>query len=378
MSQFDPIIEAIKGEDLNNKGQLMSYLANAVEKSKLTKEDKTSLTNLARSEIKYIAKAIFDAKTYKEKDMIFNCLDCLLGIVMRVYPEADEVPEDMMSEINILVEVMNKERVIENTIDKIFQSDVIEEAYIERLVSLLNGTSDEYQKGRLYAGLLHYQNDISKMTKSAKEKMSAYLKSEFERYLSMDKLQEECYHNLEIAADICRHFEFDGLADILSKVIVLGDNDVNYYCVKTLLELNKPFDKSVVVSLANDLVYADMTYYLMKNHGKSELFPSELANEEYLAKSNMVHWLIYPTELGKEPDKIEYIGKVKYLFKKEVFHVFKFMSDSDNLGDDLKGKWLIGWASDEGGTFSNFDLYSDYEKSTVKDTLKNIKKKLLG
>ena len=54
------------------------------------------------------------------------------------------------------------------------------------------------------------------------------------------------------------------------------------------------------------------------------------------------------------------------------------MSDSDNLGDDLKNKWLIGWSSVEGGTFSNFDEYALFEKASVKKTLKNIKKKLLG
>ena len=70
-------------------------------------------------------------------------------------------------------------------------------------------------------------------------------------------------------------------------------------------------------------------------------------------------------------------GKVKYFFKKDVYHVFKFMSDSDNLGDDLKNKWLIGWSSVEGGTFSNFDEYALFEKASVKKTLKNIKKKFL-
>jgi hypothetical protein len=94
----------------------------------------------------------------------------------------------------------------------------------------------------------------------------------------------------------------------------------------------------------------------------------------YLAKSDLVHWLTYPTELGKEPEQIEFIGKVK---KKEDYYVFRYISDSDNLGEDLQGKWLIGWSNAEGGTFSNFDLYSDFEKKTPEKTLKNIKKRLL-
>ena len=92
----------------------------------------------------------------------------------------------------------------------------------------------------------------------------------------------------------------------------------------------------------------------------------------------MVHWLMYPTELGKEPDEIEYIGKITYLFKKEVYYVFKYRSNSDTLDDNLKNKWLIGWSSEDGGTFSNFDEYALYEKNTIDATLKNIKKKLIG
>jgi hypothetical protein len=149
---------------------------------------------------------------------------------------------------------------------------------------------------------------------------------------------------------------------------------VNYYAIATLLDAKQIIPQSVVVALANDIVYADMTYALLKRHEATSLFPAELSSAEYLAKSDLVHWLTYPTELGKQPDEIEYLGKVK---KKEEYYVFRYKSDSENLGDDLKGQWLIGWSNDEGGTFSNFDLYSDFEQNTIEKTLKNIRKKLL-
>jgi len=66
------------------------------------------------------------------------------------------------------------------------------------------------------------------------------------------------------------------------------------------------------------------------------------------------------------------------LFRKEVFHVFKFRSDSDTLGDDLKNKWLVGWSSNDGGTFSNFDEFAPFEKEPAEKALKLIKKKLIG
>ena len=126
--------------------------------------------------------------------------------------------------------------------------------------------------------------------------------------------------------------------------------------------------------LAHDLEYASMTYVTLAHYGQADRFPSDCADEVYLAKSTMIRWLMYPTELGQMPEGIEYLGKVK---KKEVYHLFRFRSCSDTLDEDTKGKWLIGWASEEGGTFSNFDLYENFEQKTIEKTLKYIKRKLL-
>ena len=86
----------------------------------------------------------------------------------------------------------------------------------------------------------------------------------------------------------------------------------------------------------------------------------------------MIQWLMYPTELGKAPDDIEYVGKVSRLFKKEVYYIFKYRSDSENLDEASKNKWLLGWASEEGGTFSEFEEFARFEAPTLKATLKNI------
>ena len=72
------------------------------------------------------------------------------------------------------------------------------------------------------------------------------------------------------------------------------------------------------------------------------------------------------------------MGKIRYFFKRETFYVFKFRSNSDTLDEESKNKWLIGWSQKDGGTFSNFDLLSRYEGKTVKETLKNIRKRLIG
>ena len=106
-----------------------------------------------------------------------------------------------------------------------------------------------------------------------------------------------------------KHFATDVVVASLHGMLKIENASIRYYAVRSLLAAKQEVSREIIVSLANDIVYADMTYAILKMHGKTNLFPTELANEEYLAKSDLVHWLTYPTELGKEPDQIEYLGR---------------------------------------------------------------------
>lgn len=383
MSNFDSIIESLQNEDYPTKKQLLEYTLHVIErireaKGELDREDAAALLAYAQSEMDHLLDAIPKTATYKKKDLLFACEDLLLGIIMLAYPSRSELSEDVLAKIKLLVETVAKERYIETYIDSLFRQDAIEKTEMDQLLAMVSPVEDEYQRGKLYAGLVNYRNDLDKITDDAKKSLIAYLTAEMNRYLALENWDEECVNSLEVVADICKYFPDDTLIALLRDGMKRGYGNVNFYAVETLLELEQSVPADCVAALARDLVYADMTYHTLVRFGKGQLFPAECTTPEYLAKSDLVHWLTYPTELGKVPDEIEYIGKITYLFKKDVYHVFKYRSDSDNLGEDRKNKWLIGWSGEEGGTFSQFDEYARFEKETVKATLKNIKRKLIG
>lgn len=382
MSQFDAIIDSIKGVEYSERKQLLDYLLRVVEganrKKALTQEDRSAILEYAYFEIDELLKAITSEASYKKKDLLFQCEDCVLGLIMNACPNPAELGEEKLARIELLVETVAKERYIETCIDELFAQEIIEENEANHLIFLVKGVSDEYQRGKLYEGLIHYNDGVSKLTAPAKALISAHIEAEISRYLGKSELCDDCIRALELIADASKHYMTDNLAKLLREAMRLGYSNINYYAVETLLICNKEIDNEAIVALAKDLEYAYLTHSMLCAHDREGLFPKEFTSEEYLAKSDMVHWLVYPTELGKQPDEIEYVGKVTYLFKKEVYHVFKFRSSSDNLDDSLKNKWLIGWSSDEGGTFSNFDEYALFEKPTIDATLKNIKKKLIG
>ena len=378
MSKFNEMITTMKTAHYNEKKQFLEYLVRMAERAKhqFTQEDKDALLAYAYEEVENMLKAIPAAESYKEKDLIFTCEDFLMGIVMHICDSPEKLPQDKLLKIKALTELVNQERYIETTLNSIFEQSAITGADINRLLYWVRQATDEYQKGMLFVGLAHYQRDLSKLDSDAKNALADYITEEMHRLMALGG--EEAWNTLELIADVSKHFARDNVIAALKELLQLGRNHINVYAVDTLCRVGADLPQSVIEALARDLEYADMAYHFLKQHGKAQLFPAEFATEEYLAKSDLVHWLMFPTELGKAPDEIVHIGKIKHLFQKEVFHIFKYRSDSKNLDEDKKNKWLVGWSSNEGGTFSEFDEFAPFEKETTKKTLKLIKRKLIG
>ena len=376
MVNFASIIEDIEHlSSFSEKTSFLSVVLNSFQnkKVKIKPDDKRTLSDFAFKEINKLITLIPTLQTYKEKDEVFGYEDSLLGIIMLCHSSPTELSEDRVNDLKALMEVVDKERFVENTIDNIFKNGQNDKETIKHLIDSVIPLKDEFQKGQIYQGLLHYQGNIDALPSDSKLLLADYISSELKRYLDTP-LDDTIVNNLEFACDVAKYFINDTVIALLNDLLKLEKNNVNYYAVASLLSAEQSVPSSVIISLANDIVYADMTYAILKKYGQTSLFPEELSDPVYLAKSDLVHWLTYPTELGKQPDKIEYLGKVK---KGEEYYIFRYTSDSDNLGDDLKDQWLIGWSNDEGGTFSDFDLYSDYEQKTLEKTLKKIKKRLL-
>ena len=376
MTTFTPIIEDIKSlSTFSEKTSFLTVILNSFQdkKTKIIIEDKKELAAFAFEEISKLIELIPTLQTYKEKDEAFGYKDALLGIVMMCYSSPAEIDEMNLNNIKTLMALVDKESFVENAIDNIFKNNQNDKETVNQLLASVIPLKDEFQKGQIYQGLLHYQDGISKLPLDSKMLFADYISSELKRYLDTP-LDDTIVNNLEFACDVAKYFINDTIISLLNDILKLEQNNVSFYAVATLLNADQTVPSNVIESLANDIVYANMTYGILKQYGLQSLFPAELSNSEYLAKSDLVHWLTYPTELGKKPDQIEYLGKVK---KKEEYYIFRYMSDSDNLEDDRKNQWLIGWSNDEGGTFSDFDLYSVFEKETIEKTLKNIKKRLL-
>lgn len=379
MSPFKQITDGIKNSaEYKEKSSLTRYLCTLLSQMKksVNAEDSALLNNFALYELQKLISVIPAAENYKEKDGIFAYEGALLGVLMLSGNTPESLSAEQADIIRQVVSLVQKERVPESDIEELFKLEKIEKSDIERLLKTVKSLTDDYQRGMLYQGLNEHkhEDEFNKFTAEAKEALAEYTAADIARFIS-DGGDPDRAKSMEYAADVCKLYADGRLLDELEKTMALKHDNVRYYSAETLLEKGREIPAAAVNEMAVNLAYAELLYGLLKKHGKAALFPAEYSSPEYLAKSDLAHWLTYPTELGKMPDEIELLGVAKV--RGEIFHIFKYRSDSDTLSGDLHGQWLIGWSGDGGGTFSNFDKLSDFEKKKPEKTLKNIVKKLL-
>ena len=371
MPNISEMISKMAAAPYEEKKQFLQYFCQMAEHAKrqISKEDQQALIASAFEEAERMHRDIPEAASYKEKDLIFECANFLFGMLYFLDGPLPNLPEDQQLKIKALATLIKREKHIENTLEEIFAQPSVAESDINRLLYWLKDCNDEYQRGKLFLGLGHQQ--LSKLSEGARKLLKEYFASELHRLISVNT--EDAWNALEVLADVCRYFADDAIVYGLLELLGQGKNHISCYVVDTLCFLGEDIPQSAIDTLAADLEFAHFVWQTLQGVKKEHLFPAQFANDEYLAKSALVHWLTYPTELGKVPDEIEYLGAVKRLFKKP-FHIFKFRSDSDTLDDESKNKWLIGWSDGQDGSFSDFDILPDGEP--IEQTLKRIKRRI--
>ena len=249
MANFAAIIEEIKkAEEYHTKASMLAIILSSFQdrKVKILPADRKELSEFAFLQIGELIELIPAVETYKEKDEIFAYAETLMGLVTRCYASRDEVEEDKLNSMKALYEIISKERFVENAIDDIFSNGKNTKADIKELIDTLSSLKDEFQKGQLYQGLLHYRNNIKDLPVDSSILLSDYIASEMKRYLDSD-LDDTAVNNLEFACDVCQFFINDNIISLLNEVLKLGHSNLNYYAVSTLLGAGESVPESVIV-----------------------------------------------------------------------------------------------------------------------------------
>ncbi len=379
MNDILQVLNDAKAQDIGyeTKARITTVICRMLADSKRppTQNVAVELIGFAIAELNTLIREIPSTTEYRKKDEMFGYCDALLTLLTLASPDKSNITDEHIATIQKILEINNNERTLENAVSDAFEKSRIDEPDIRPAIELADGIKEPYRHGLFFFGLHHYSDRLDDLTDAAKSALTEFTVKEFKALAKKSELIKDESEYLEFAVDVCKHYYTEAIGDALEAILENCGNNVRYYAVETLLNHDRDVAAKDIDKLARDLSYAGITHFLLEKCSKLDRFPKDCLDPDYLAKSDMVRWLEYPTELGKRPDKIELIGRVAK--GGENYHVFKYMTDSDNLTEDLQNVWLVGWAGDQGGTFSTFARLDAFEKKTPEKTLKYITKKLL-
>lgn len=376
MLKFESLLKEMqKYTSYDDNAAFMGNLANIVENPKyqFSSEDWNYLVNFLIKEMQKLSEIIPRENVYKERFEMLNYCNELVYTFRAIIKRKVPIDQNLTDIEKKFEEFFHDTFAFELFMEKTICSIPVKKEPLDKIIENVKAANDEFQRSVFYLMLERQKQNFKNYSTEARKSLTAFLEEDIERLLTVTD-NKDALTSLEYAADICNYFMNDRLTELLQRIIEIPDTNVQFFALTTLINYGNPVNKEYIKSVAEDLFFAESLYLNLEKAGKLDLFPAELRTPEYIAKSNMAHWLAHPNEINEIPKEITFIGKVEDEY--ENYYVFKFKTDSKNLPENLRNFDLIGWAGDEGNTFSEFKKFSDYDKGKPEKTLKYIKKKI--
>ncbi len=171
------------------------------------------------------------------------------------------------------------------------------------------------------------------------------------------------YDDLEIIIDLSIYLESEEVERLIGEIATLTINDACLlFITKYQLIHEKEISEETLERLLQDKTQIDKVIAVFEDCDAIDKIPEGKVKQEEIAKASMIHWLMYPTELGKEPDEIELIDT--FTEDGYQYYLFKFKSESYSVKDymlGLDGGYMEGelTAKTNGMTFSKFEALEE-------------------
>ena len=144
--------------------------------------------------------------------------------------------------------------------------------------------------------LVRYRNCSDKLMRMQKPESGAWM---------WEEPYEELRSKGALYIDLLGYFPEPHVKEVVRQVLSFTDPRLKFFAVLGLLRQGEDIEAKDLIDVAASAEVRNYLFDELKTLGKLSLFPEEFRTQAALAESNMVNWLIYPTELGCAPDEIE-------------------------------------------------------------------------
>lgn len=189
---------------------------------------------------------------------------------------------------------------------KIFFPELLEYVEIPKISSDIYRLTLAYaQAGLLSPEILSpFSGTFLKAYQSLDEKLRPAQRREGIAWMWEEKYQESRYE-AEPLLDLLGFFPAKDVESALRRALEIIDPRLKYFAISSLLRLHKVVPSKDVADVAAHPEMRNWLYDKLKQNGNESLFPKKWLHQAAFAESDMVHWLIFPTELDRAPDEIE-------------------------------------------------------------------------
>lgn len=192
--------------------------------------------------------------------------------------------------------------------------------------------------------------------------------------------------DVALLLDLMAFFAEKEIYSELSSALNYSDPRLKLFAAISLLRIGKGVPHSEFEKIAGSAETRNWLYKRLVKLERSELFPEAFFSQKAFAESDMVNWLIFPTELARVPDEIELMKIVSIPTPRNGpldYYVFRYRTHAPHWA--AKAGWTAGIAGpylqknapsqkSYGDTFSSFD---PWESKTPEEHVGNIRE-LLG
>ncbi|MCP4179725.1 MAG: hypothetical protein GY756_18355 [bacterium] len=348
-------------------------------------------------------------KEYISKNLNYRNAEVILNSIHKSFPDRKYEFNDTQRDLIQLLRGLDDERIIKKynkifpTVSKNAQREIIfcltqvnNPIAVNAVITLLNSTKsnpldhlvffgwnndlkygnlifpeildllsvDNYQYDILYLLYLYISNSkISDIDISSKNSLIIDVLNQYDKkieILNLDKNQTNWYYTEEytqvrsgksLILDILGYINSNKNKEVLKANLHSDDPRIIYFAAQSLLKNEIDVKNEYLERIAKDNEMRKWLFSYFKNNNRNIFTDESYFSQEKLAISDMINWLIYPTELASAPDDIV-LEKVITVTKDDGvydFYLFKFIKYPPHWSAEN------GWVAGVSGPFKRDD-----------------------
>lgn len=211
--------------------------------------------------------------------------------------------------------------------------------------------------------LLHNDPEFSLLEKDEKDKLIEATNRKLGDIIGYLKNTKEInplvYRDLEVIIDLANYMDNEAIKEKIEEIQILPlDATCKLFLAKYKLIHKMNITADEIESLIANKKDVDRVVSIFEKYGGIDKLPMDRITQEDIAEAAMINWLSYPTELGKEPDEIELLGKLE--LDNIIYYIYRFKCSSFRIKDYMLAV-AGGYEKDKltsnttGVTFSKFE-----------------------